>query len=619
MNKKRDDASEDLFENDDQRGDRPKQATSPTEDEPEEGDAHPETEIYVTLVDEAIEPERSGQPVNAPVSPGTDLRQLSAVDVSISTAPEVQLRSHAEDVSTVVRPQHQLEEQSREEHDQPVIIGPPLDHIQAERTKSSPVQSVQPKEQLGSERDIALSPSQDIEPESVTDEVTQIIEPSQTASQVQQQRGGFLEIDERDPVFQWSGGSPYGSDRPKFVVHVDNGEVPSLPFLQILLRDTYKEVRGGEPGADTVEFVANEPRIPTIQNNIVTLDLTQGDWQPALRNDEPAIEGNGIDLVAKLRDVAGELYTGELGHFVLNLPGEWEHPYRRKEYNRKLVETLARQDVSEKESEAGTLIEKVRASPVILADPSISDVERFFERVAQYFSLTPMTKASSVGQIEEVKERVLQKHDWRRVVLTEQQGTGEGESSEHYFWKAAIVEGVARTIWQENERGMAEFEDFMKQYLLSNENDVVVETERDLEDDVIPDIWIDADTEWAVEGLNQFLSPADEERTVRTPVAIEFETGRSEGAFNFRKIRDTLEKYEEVGDTPGQICIVVPTRLLFKGRKRAEMILHLVEPWDESSPDAEIFTPVLSGGTCTKLVPARELVNVFYGEQNNDE
>jgi len=278
------------------------------------------------------------------------------------------------------------------------------------------------------------------------------------------------------------------------------------------------------------------------------------------------------------------------------------------------VETLADQEVAEEQDDPSSFIEKVRASPVLLATPQTKDEDTFFEKVSQYFSLTPVKEGTSVAQVAEVQDRVLKKNDWRRVALTERQDD-DGESNEHYFWKAAIADGLARMMWKMNEQGYNTFDPFLKQEILAG--DIIETEEKDLDDNAYPDIFIEDTLSrgWIAEGLNEFMD-TDGEQDIDLPVMIEFETGRSEGAFNFRKIRDTLDKYSEDAVT---ICLVVPDRILFRGRKRAAMVRTLVETWNEANQaHAKLFTPILEGGICTGLQPVSNVIGDLYGDENDE-
>lgn len=610
MTRERNDVPYERVEKEKERGDKPAQKTG-SANEDDEDEAPPEKEILVSVVDEIVEVESTAETTADTVEPQGSNRDFSNSELSVQTVPSLGVEQSSEQVNNIIRPQRRIEDQLVSK-----LEVSTLGTVGVERTETPAVEQVQPLGRVQSEWDGEVTLAERIESKRINETVSNMTKPHQSTKQLTD-RDGFLEIDEKDPVFSWSGGSPFGSDRPRFVVHVDNGKVSSLQLLQRLLRDTYKEVRGGEPGAETVEFVANEPRIPTVQKNIVTLDLSADEWEPSLRNNSPGIEGQGGDIVPKLRQIAAELYTGELGYFVLNVPADFEHRYRRKGFHSKLIEMLADQKVSKEKGDPSSLVEKLRASPVVLAEPRIDDEADFFEKVSRYFSLTPVTDGTSVSQIEEVQDRVLKKNDWRRVVLTERQGeNGEGESNEHYFWKAAIGEGLARKMWEKNDQGYNEFDPFLKEEILSNN---VIKTEvKDLDGvNAYPDIYINhkSHQKWIADGLSEFLD-FDTEQGISPPVVIEFETGRSEGAFNFRKIRDTLEKYSRDGVT---ICLVVPDRLLYRGRKRATMIRTLVKTWDEANQaEAKLFTPTLEDGICTGLQSASSVINEVYGDENDE-
>jgi hypothetical protein len=209
---------------------------------------------------------------------------------------------------------------------------------------------------------------------------------------------------------------------------------------------------------------------------------------------------------------------------------------------------------------------------------------------------------------------VLQQNDPNRVLLTEKQAN-DGESDEHYLWKAAIVEGLARKMYKSVEKDGHRpdtFREFIETSLLGGD---IIKTEDDGDDDTYPDVSVDPNREpWAGAGLNEFL-PGKFDGTQET--IIEFETGRSEGGYNFRKFRDSIEKYDE--NHP--ICLVVPNRLLFRGARRARMILQIVEATsdDNGPPSATAAVPILEDGSCRRLQDASTVVNELYGGGDDGE
>ncbi|AKB84514.1 hypothetical protein [Methanococcoides methylutens] len=609
MNKKQDGLPENLLEGDRQSGakDSLKKSSVTSIDESSEEGEPPEKTILISFVDNFMGLKKNSGVVNQSVAPEIQIEKFSSKYFLVSTRPYIQTSRTTHKVLEVVKPQHKLTKEDFQTQNFRASI---IKNLRIDRIPILQIKNIQPEQQLEGNKDFKVTTVQDLNSDRITHKVTHFAE-SKSGSQNQK---GYIYLEEKDPVFIWGGGSPHGSDRPKFIVHLDHGNVPSLQFLQVLLRDTYKEIEGGEPGAQSVEFVANEPRIPTVQKNIVTLDLTDGDWNPSIRNNKPVIERNGIDIVPKLREVASNLYTGQLGYFILNVPKKWEHPIRRKDFFAQLVERLSSSKITTGKGKTETFVDKVKSSPILLVDTYFSNENDFFRKVSKYFSLTASKKFSSIGQIEAVKEKILKKNDWKRIALTKRH---ENESYEHYFWKALIVEGLARKLWLENEEGFTDFEDFLKKKVI---RDGIIKTEVAINGGIIPDIEIDTSEKLVIDGLNSFVEIENNGHLLNIPAFVEFETGISEGAYNFRKIRNTLEKYLDKG-LPHEtyIYIVVPSRLLFRGKKRANMIIQLVNSWKELNEgyNVEIFTPVIGSGTCSKLVPAKKFINSIY-EDNKE-
>ena len=468
--------------------------------------------------------------------------------------------------------------------------------------------------------------------EQVVNQLQPVQDREQEQNMVKEQsaRQAVVEVEDVDPVFGWFGGSPYGSGRPKLVLHRSQSDVETLPFLHVLLRDTYKELEGGEPGAETVEFVANEPRVPQVQKNIVTLDLTGTAWSSSMRNGEPVIERNNLDIVPKLREIAKTLYTGELGYFVVNIPDSWEGAVLQEDFFTKLVDRVAGSSL-EADSKIGSVFELLQSSPVVVAEPRVDSEAAFVERVGQYFSVQDVDsdQTVSVEQIEATAERWLRRNDWKRIALTERQQHAD-ESDEHFLWKAAIADGLLWTTYQRyQQEELAEdeetrLEEFMQHEVLS---DRWLQTEHEInngEDDgpsVVADLYMNTEKHWVKEGITAFIGNDTTEMS-GDRLVIEFETGRGEGAFNFRKVRETLEKYQDAGVSDIEVCVVVPSRLLFRGERRARMIMKLVETWNESPEhelEADAFVPVLESGYCRGLERVASVVEQLYGGESIDD
>ena len=597
--------------------------TTPEDPESNEEETPELDEIEVAVVDEIVL-ERTDESVESRVEPASEPSRVSSARLTVPTlrTDTVELSRVEHTVESQVRPESVVTETETEDE----ITGtvetqiPVAESVEVERLSHEVSQTVVPAEQLEEREEFEITTVQP-SVEKMENSVSQQIEPLQDMSTEP------VEPDEEDPVFAWGGGTPYGSRRPKLVIHKNrkNEEevVDTLPFLQVLLRDTYTEMNGGEPDADTVEFVGNEPRSPSVQDSIVTLDLTDGGWKAELNGDEPSIRRNSTDIVPKLREVASTLYTGETGYFVVDAPAEWEYEADTfgESFFEKLVAHLTRGSIEEEDdTDAG--FERAESPPVVVAEPRFEDdaQEGFATKVSRYFGFNRGSNVD-VRRTEAENEHVLRKNDWKRIALTERQSTGDGESDEHYFWKATMVEGVAREmfkLYRETEAyqtdEMEGFSNFVEEKLLGDTE--VIDTEHGLgggndeKSEPVADVRIGSPNDWATQGAELFLSQDD---GATFPVCLEFETGRGEGAFNFRKVRETLEKYENVDEFEA-VYVVVPPRLLFRGRRRASMISSLVESWSEQTgKEARAYVPVLNSSYCRTLERVEQVVDEIYG------
>ncbi|AXR77478.1 hypothetical protein [Natrarchaeobaculum sulfurireducens] len=572
-------------------------------------------DIQVKLVDEVLEAEKQQVHVDRQIKPETDISPTGVTGLETLSKDNIDISKIRHSVDQRIAPQKDITATCNQ------LTIPVTKGLEAYTVSHTDIKTVSPNQKLEEEEEFQLATLQELLSDKIEHSVNHHMIPAQQQSQSREP----MELDKEDPVFTWGGGSPYSSGRPKLVLHRSTENLDTLPFLQVLLRDTYKEIEGGEPGAETVEFVANEPRIPQVQKNIVTLDLTNGEWKSNMRGETPVIERNDVDIVSTLREVSSTLYTGELGYFVVNIPDEWEGDLLQGDFFDRLVKRVAEAGLPEEEESEG-FFEVLQSSPVVIADPKVEDKSELIESVARYFSINSSPdRFVSVDQVEQVRERALKRNDWKRIALTERQSSGK-ESDEHYFWKAAITEGLAwemQQYFETQERPNQDdqsFEGFVRDEILENR---IIETEKDMGDSdeetgIEPDIFIKSFYQnWVEDGTKKFL---DLDEDITQDVAIEFETGRSEGAFNFRKVRETLEKYPDAEASRKMICLVLPTRLFFRGEKRAQMILDLVSSWDKEDPgqnlSAEVFVPVLEDGYCRGLESADEVVDRLYrGEE----
>ena len=459
----------------------------------------------------------------------------------------------------------------------------------------------------------------DSQPLTVTrkpDVISRETRPSTSLSLARVQGGQALldEIEEIDPVFGWSGGVPYGTNRPTLILHCAEEDISSFSFLQRSLRDTYAELEGGEPTVEPIEFVANEPQVPVVGGRIVTLDLTEGDWSPSVSGDRPTIERGGIDIVPTLVELAQTLYSGGLGYAVVNLPSEWEGTFRRSQFFATLVDYIAEASSPETASteETGAL-EKLRTAPVTIACPRVTDADAFDARVALYFGFDRVPEWETIAQADTTFSNLLRSEHWAQVALTERQSYGE-ESSRHYNWKGLLTEGIARQLWIAATDGETPFNTFVQQSLRSED---LLQTEYPLggsdPDDAaaIADIHLKEERDWVSQAVEAFAPEGEYE----APLVIEFETGFSEGAFQHRKLVESIEKYETVGSVQ-TVLLAIPPRLLYRGERQARLLTQLVDSEDDrlESTTAELCVPVLAEGSCTGVRRATEIIQVLYND-----
>ncbi len=576
-----------------------------------EDDDEPTTpdEIEIAVVDEVIQTDRREKTVEETVEPEALYERVESLTVPTVDAETVELTRVEQSVSRRVRPEASVAESDDATGvDSATLKVPVVESVSAETVSESVENRVSPAEEPEAREKFEVTTVK-ASVEKIEESVSQQIAPQQSSSMEE------IEPDEEDPVFSWAGGSPYGSGKPKFVIHKSDGGVDTLPFLQILLRDTYKEMVGGEPNGETVEFVANEPRVPSVQKSIVTLDLTDSGWSAKVRDGKPVIQRNSDDIVPKLREVVSTLYTGELGYFVVNAPSEWDAQadFVEERFFERLVARFTETEKDEENDESREVgaFERFESAPVVVAEPNLDGEQELEKVTALYFGFNADEGFPTVPQTEEEKERILRKNDWKRIALTERQTEGNGESDEHYFWKSAIVEGITREMWlvDKSENDERSFGEYIEDSILGED---LLETEADEDGkERKTDIKVN-DGGGVPEAVTGFFG--NDGTRVELPLYIEFETGRNEGSFNFRKIRETVEKYD--GSDDGTVCVVVPPRLLFRGRKRARMVVELVDNWEGNG---YVRVPVLNRSYCASLEPAEVVVNELYGEEKEEE
>jgi len=364
-----------------------------------------------------------------------------------------------------------------------------------------------------------------------------------------------------------------------------------------------------------MEFVANEPQIPTVSGRIVTLDLTDDGWDPSMSGSCPKIERGGTDIVPALVGQAQRLYSGGLGYFVVNLPAEWEGPVRRAGFFDSLIEHITDASTPNADnSEDVGVVEKLTNAPVTVARPKITERESFEARVSQYFGFDRVPEWETISQADATYTNLLRSERWTQVALTERQAYGE-ESSRHYNLKGLVTDGIARAIWKAETDQEVPFNTFTQRHLLGED---VLTTEHPIdaaepdEASAVADICLGQDS-LTSKAIDAFTPQGEYE----SPIAIEFETGFSESAFQYRKIMESIEKYTDQTDFTGSVMLLIPPRLLYREKRQANLLVQLVQQQAKKTGrlSATLCVPVLSDGTCTGIRTADAVIGAIYEDE----
>lgn len=432
------------------------------------------------------------------------------------------------------------------------------------------------------------------------------LDQSQTGNRPEQ------EIKESDPCYHWFGGNPYGSTTPRCVVHINKIDAESLPFIQRVLRDTYTELEGGRPRIKTATAHAGSIRDITIHGAIVTLDLTTEMWTVSTEGQRIQIKYQDQDMLPDLRSIISRLYGGKLGYFILNIDQkDLQSRFIPDEFQELIRTLLPATENYDSDISSNELLQRT-ADPIQLAVPRYDTPSEFIKIVKSYFCFENINR-TRIADIEAEHESRLRANDWRRVALTQQQRSSADESDNHYLWKASISAGIAWRMYEEYSVLEEEisFNNFVETRLIPS--GPIQSEEADESSGRVPDIQITTNRTWAWNGVRHYLSATSIEPPRSSPVVFEFETGRSEGAFNFRKFYDTLDKYSEESEV--WIYLVVPPQTLFRSERRAKMVKQLVERWVSSAGSdqhAELCVPMLGQYGCERLISAQSLITEWF-------
>lgn len=433
--------------------------------------------------------------------------------------------------------------------------------------------------------------------------------------------------EELDPGYHWIGGMPYATTTPQCIVHIDpDDDVGSLSFLQRVLRDTYTELEGGRPRTETVNATTGTVTQTRIHGSVVTLDLSGEAWELDITNQRLSITHDDREVLPEIQNLVDSLYGGKLGYLILNIDAAFLKSRFRSDLRGVFVASLLDKPLETIDLENNGQMSSVEP-PIRIAEPRCADPGIFQRLQAQYFGfdITDINSDTTTGRIrgdaaklEASLENRIRRNSWHRIALTERQDRQtSGESDEHYLWKATLVDSLA---WDMKE-GYVEYEEqisferFVHDHLIS---DGPITSEAEVENDCKADLKVSTEKLWAWRGVdNGLFERISIDLPKGTDIMIEFETGRSEGAFNFRKIRETLDKYDT--SAKSKVCVVVPSRILFRSESRARMIQRLVTKWGSSSndtADAILCVPELGQYGCRRLVEAGRLLDSWFGDTN---
>ena len=444
-------------------------------------------------------------------------------------------------------------------------------------------------------------------------DATSIMKPTQSTGSQRPE----LNPEHLDPGYSWQGGVPYTTATPQCILHLAPTGYRSLPFLQRVLRDTYTEIEGGRPRTKTLSTHAGTFNRVVINGSIVTLDLTGEAWEVGMDSDSISISHEDKEMIPELREIISSLYGGKSGYLIINISSEDVQSRFRSDITDTLIEKLLDASNTTGDSDLSEDFMTDSVPPIRLAEPRSDTKSSFEDLVGQYFGFSHAVD-ERVAATEAAQEARVRTNDWRRIALTQRQDEGDGESDEHYLWKAALSGGLA---WQMKDAYTAynekiSFDSFVENHLVQS-GPIESEYEGLPDNEVVPDIYVSSGENWEVDGVRTFLEETPIEPSDETEVVIEFETGRGEGGFNFRKLRETVEKYEENSNV--DICVVIPPRLLFCSESRARMIKRLVESagHERSDQDVALCVPKLDQYGCERLVSIDTRLEDWFGDADD--
>jgi hypothetical protein len=379
-------------------------------------------------------------------------------------------------------------------------------------------------------------------------------------------------------LFGWAGGTPYTSRRPQVIIHEQRARGESLALLQRVLRDNYTFLEGGEPTAETASTRAGELQTTALAGRIVTLDLAESEFSGTIKDGVPQITLQQSDIVPELVEWTDTLYTGGLGYLIVSVPPTWNVPEQRLNFAEQLREYLS------EPAENGPDVRVARPT----TQQSWSDL------ASQYFGVRS-EDSDTVREVEAKYNQLIEREDWRATALGKQSNSGDSdaESDHHYLIKSKLTETIAYQWYCES--SAENYGRFLTDEVLEKER-IRTEEPMNADDNIVPDLRVDVDSTELLSAIEKFCSVDTAEVPIEDgeTVVVEYETGRQQGGFAFRKIRDTLDKYDAT--TVNRVLLVVPPAVLLTGASRAAMITRLVSSWNRkgNTPTAYLSTPLVA-------------------------
>lgn len=335
-------------------------------------------------------------------------------------------------------------------------------------------------------------------------------------------------------------GTPLSRRRPQVVIHKQPHDEPdSFEYLCRVLRDYYTLIEGGEPTVSAVEFVSNRPRIPPLSNQILRLDMTGNEWDLEAGADRVYTRRENTDILPKLATVSQTQFAGSLGFLVINIPAQaGQSPFATDGISTQVYNYLT--DTIGNETNQNTT--------VIHTSPS-SNRASWGAIMSEYLGFEIDAGGLTVKGVEDQYFERVEQPDWHAVALTERQQDNDNESDRHYLYKSAIANSIGWITY--NNTDNQDYDTYRKFLSEVASNHILTEESPNdgLSGNPEADIFIDW-SEWngyTANLLETFVDDDDTEWDMVDQMAIEFETGRAEGAFEFRKIHETIEKYDQTG------------------------------------------------------------------------